>query len=79
MIDHLPWFRMSDPWVTMQMTIRDLLVHHSGIPAFAGDILLFPPSTYSRREILEKIKKIPIVNSFRTTYAYDNILYVAAG
>ena len=78
-IDHLPWFRMSDPWVTMQMTIRDLLVHHSGIPAFAGDILLFPPSTYSRREILEKIKKIPIVNSFRTTYAYDNILYVAAG
>jgi CubicO group peptidase (beta-lactamase class C family) len=78
-IDHLPWFRMSDPWVTMQMTIRDLLVHHSGIPAFAGDILLFPPSTYTRREILEKVKKIPLVNSFRTTYAYDNILYVAAG
>ncbi len=78
-IDHLPWFRMSDPWVTMEMTIRDLLVHHSGIPAFAGDILLFPPSTYSRREILEKVKKIPLVNSFRTTYAYDNILYVAAG
>jgi CubicO group peptidase (beta-lactamase class C family) len=78
-IDHLPWFRMSDPWVTMEMTIRDLLVHHSGIPAFAGDILLFPPSTYTRREILEKIKKIPLVNSFRTTYAYDNILYVAAG
>jgi CubicO group peptidase (beta-lactamase class C family) len=78
-IDHLPWFRMSDPWVTMQMTIRDLLVHHSGIPAFAGDILLFPPSTYTRREILEKVKNIPLVNSFRTTYAYDNILYVAAG
>jgi len=78
-IDHLPWFRMSDPWVTMEMTIRDLLVHHSGIPAFAGDILLFPPSTYTRREILEKVKKIPLVNSFRTTYAYDNILYVAAG
>jgi CubicO group peptidase (beta-lactamase class C family) len=78
-IDHLPWFRMSDPWVTMEMTIRDLLVHHSGIAAFAGDILLFPPSTYTRREILEKIKKIPLVNSFRTTYAYDNILYVAAG
>jgi CubicO group peptidase (beta-lactamase class C family) len=78
-IGHLPWFRMSDPWVTMEMTIRDLLVHHSGIPAFAGDILLFPPSTYTRREILEKVKKIPLVNSFRTTYAYDNILYVAAG
>lgn len=78
-IDHLPWFRMSDPWVTMEMTIRDLLVHHSGIPAFAGDILLFPPSTYTRREITEKLKNIPLVNSFRTTYAYDNILYLAAG
>jgi CubicO group peptidase (beta-lactamase class C family) len=29
-IDHMPWFRMYDPWVTREMTIRDLLVHHSG-------------------------------------------------
>ncbi len=78
-INYLPWFRMSDAWVTSQITIRDLLVHHSGIPAFAGDILLFPPSTYTRKEVIEKLKDIPIKNSFRTTYAYDNILYVTAG
>ncbi len=77
--NYLPWFRMSDAWVTSQITIRDLLVHHSGIPAFAGDILIFPPSTYTRKEIIEKLKNIPIVNSFRTTYAYDNILYITAG
>lgn len=55
-INYLPWFRMSDPWVTAQMTVRDLLVHHSGIPAYAGDILLFPPSTYTRRQILESLQ-----------------------
>ena len=78
-INYLPWFRMSDAWVTSQITVRDLLVHHSGIPAYAGDVLLFPPSTYTAKEILQKLKDIPFVNSFRTTYAYDNILYVAAG
>ncbi|RYZ45556.1 MAG: class A beta-lactamase-related serine hydrolase, partial [Sphingobacteriales bacterium] len=78
-IDHLPWFRMSDDYVTLHMTIRDLLVHHSGLPAYAGDAMLFPPSVYSRKEILAKLRGIPLVHDFRTTYAYDNILYLAAG
>jgi len=70
---------MSDPWVTAAFTVRDLLVHHSGIPGFAGDILIFPPSSYSRKEIVSKLVSIPLIHSFRTTYAYDNILYLAAG
>jgi len=78
-INYLPWFKMSDPWVTAQITVRDLLVHHSGIPAYSGDLLIFPPSNYSRKEILSKLKDIPLVHGFRTTYAYDNILYLAAG
>jgi CubicO group peptidase (beta-lactamase class C family)/beta-lactamase class A len=78
-IDHLPWFRMSDDYVTTHMTIRDLLVHHSGLPAYAGDALLFPPSSYTRKEIIMKLPEIPLVHDFRTVYAYDNILYVTAG
>lgn len=78
-VQHLPWFKMSDPYVTNNITIRDLLVHHSGLPAYAGDLMLFPPATYSRREILEKLPEIPLQYDFRTVYAYDNILYVAAG
>lgn len=78
-INYLPWFRLSDPWVTSQITVRDLLVHHSGIPAYAEDVLLFPPSDYSRKELLMKLKTVPLVRGFRTTYAYDNILFVAAG
>ena len=30
-IDHMPWFAMYDPWVTREMTVRDLLVHRSGL------------------------------------------------
>lgn len=78
-INYLPWFKMSDPWVTAQITVRDILVHQSGIPGYAGDILIFPPSDLSRKEIVSKLQSIPIVNSFRTTYAYDNIMYLAAG
>ncbi len=78
-VEYLPWFKMSDPYVTANITVRDLLVHHSGIPAYAGDLMLFPPSDYSRKEIVRRIRHIPLVRGFRTTYAYDNILYLAAG
>lgn len=78
-IDHLPWFKMADSYVTTHLTVRDLLVHHSGLLSYSGDLMLFPPSTYSRREILEKLEKLPLVHDFRSTYAYDNILYLAAG
>ena len=30
-IDHLPGFEMYDPWATREITIRDLLVHRSGL------------------------------------------------
>lgn len=78
-IKYLPWFQMADPYVSTHLTVRDLLVHQSGLTAYSGDLMLFPPSLYNRREILEKLKKLPLGYDFRTTYAYDNILYLAAG
>ena len=78
-IKYLPWFKMSDPYVTTHLTIRDMLVHHSGLAAYSGDLMLFPPSTFSRKEIVQKVAELPLVHDFRTTYAYDNVLYVTAG
>jgi CubicO group peptidase (beta-lactamase class C family) len=75
----LPWFQMWDPYVTREMTVRDLLVHRSGLGLGAGDLLLFPESTYSRREILGRLRFVRPATSFRSAYAYDNILYIAAG
>ena len=78
-IDYVPWFQMSDPYVTREMTVRDLLVHRSGLGLGAGDLLWWPASTYNRKEIARRLRYIPLATSFRSAYAYDNVLYLVAG
>jgi CubicO group peptidase (beta-lactamase class C family) len=78
-IRYLPWFAMYDPYVTRELTIRDLLVHRSGLGLGAGDLLWWPPSTYDRREIARRLRYIRPATSFRSAYAYDNVLYLVAG
>jgi CubicO group peptidase (beta-lactamase class C family) len=78
-IDHLPDFRMWDSWVTREMTVRDLLVHRSGLGLGAGDLLFVPNSSLSRKETVRRLRFIKPATSFRSAYAYDNILYMVAG
>jgi CubicO group peptidase (beta-lactamase class C family) len=70
---------MSDPYVTREMTVRDLLVHRSGLGLGAGDLLWWPASNYTRQEIARRLRYIPLATSFRSAYAYDNVLYLVAG
>ena len=77
-IDHLPWFRMSDPYITQDMRIRDLLAHRSGLSLGAGDLLYWPTTTYSTKEVAEHLRDVPITGQFRAQYAYDNILFGVA-
>jgi len=77
-IDHLPSFRMSDPYVTGEMRIRDLLAHRSGLSLGAGDLLYWPATTYSSDEVVARLAKVPLKGGFRDRYAYDNILYAVA-
>ena len=78
-VRYLPWFAMYDPYVTRELTVRDLLVHRSGLGLGAGDLLWWPPSTYDRKEIARRLRFIRPATSFRTAYAYDNVLYLIAG
>jgi CubicO group peptidase (beta-lactamase class C family) len=77
-IDHLPSFRMSDPYVTGDMRIRDLLSHRSGLSLGAGDLLFWPTTTYSNADVVARLAQVPLKNGFRDRYAYDNILYAVA-
>lgn len=77
-IDHLPWFRMADPYVTREMRIRDLLAHRSGLGLGAGDLLYWPGTDYSTAEVARRLKDVPLTGQFRGQYAYDNILYGVA-
>ena len=44
-VRYLPWFQVWDSYVTRELTVRDLLVHRSGLGLGAGDLLWWPPST----------------------------------
>lgn len=78
-IRYLPDFALYDPYVTRELTVRDLLVHRSGLGLGAGDLLWWPASTYDRHEIARRLRYIKPATSFRSAYAYDNVLYLVAG
>ena len=75
---HLPSFELYDPYVTRELTIRDLLSHRSGLATFGGDLLWYE-SEYSRDEILRRIRFLKPTSSFRSRFGYQNILFLAAG
>jgi CubicO group peptidase (beta-lactamase class C family) len=78
-IDYLPDFRMSDPYVTREFTIRDLLTHRSGLGIGAGDLMFVTPTDFTRNDLLHALRYLKPVSSFRSRFAYDNLLYVIAG
>jgi CubicO group peptidase (beta-lactamase class C family) len=78
-IDYLPEFQMYDSWVTREFTIRDLLTHRSGLGLGAGDLLFWPQAKSTREDIIRAMRHLEPETSFRTAYAYDNLLYAIAG
>ncbi|WDM66430.1 serine hydrolase [Xanthomonas cucurbitae] len=77
-VEHLPWFRMSDAYVGNEMRLRDLLSHRSGLSLGAGDLLFWPATSYTNEEVVQRLAKVPLKGGFRDRYAYDNILYAVA-
>jgi CubicO group peptidase (beta-lactamase class C family) len=65
-----PAFAMFDPWVTHEITIRDMYAHRSGLPAHAGDLL--EDLGFTRAEILHRLRYQRPKSSFRSAYAYTN-------
>ncbi len=77
---YIPEFKLYDPWVTEEFTIRDLLCHRSGLGLGAGDLMFFPDSSdFTITDILHNLQFLKPVTSFRSQYAYDNNLYIVAG
>jgi CubicO group peptidase (beta-lactamase class C family) len=73
---HLPSFQLYDPYVTRELTIRDLLTHRSGLSR--GDAL-WHASGNDRAEVLRRVRFLKPSWSFRSTYGYQNIMFLAAG
>jgi len=71
-----PGFALWDPWVSRQVTFRDLTAQRGGLPAYAGDEL--EQFGYGRREILRRLRYLEPAAGFRAAYAYQNALPTAA-
>ncbi len=77
-IDYLPDFRLHDPYVTRELRVRDLLCHRTGFNTFDGDLLWYG-SKYTRQEVAERIRHLPLKNSLRYRFGYSNIMFIVAG
>jgi len=69
---------MYDPWVTSELTIRDLVTHRVGLDTFSGDLLWYE-TTYTGDEILQRVRYLPKFSSMRTRFGYQNLMFIAAG
>jgi len=77
-VKHLPDFKLYDPYITKHLTVRDLLCHRSGFATFDGDLLWYG-SSYTREEVVQRIRHLPLKTGFRAEFGYSNIMYIAAG
>jgi CubicO group peptidase (beta-lactamase class C family) len=73
---YLPDFKLYDPIASAQVTIRDALEHRSGIGR--GEAMWVDLGT-SRDDVLHRVRFLKPESSFRSTWSYQNIMYLAAG
>lgn len=73
---HLPAFELTDPYMTANTTLRDLLCHRVGLET--GDILA-RRGDLTKDEILSRLKHLQPMYPFRSKYKYSNLMYVVAG
>ncbi|MGH8146880.1 MAG: serine hydrolase [Rhodanobacteraceae bacterium] len=78
-VDRLTGFRMYDAYTSQNMTVTDLLVHRSGLSLGEGDLMFLPDTDRTRTELVHSIRYLKPATSFRKGFAYDNVLYSAAG
>jgi CubicO group peptidase (beta-lactamase class C family) len=77
-VDHMPEFRLSDPWVTAHVTVRDLLSHRVGVGRMTGNRIQFMTHR-PRPEIIYRMRYHDFEQPFRQGYVYSNVMYSVAG
>lgn len=73
---HLPEFEMYDAYASKEMRLRDLVTHRSGLQR--GDLLWYGTSL-TREEIVRRVRFLKPTWSLRTTFGYQNLMYLTAG
>lgn len=74
--EYLPGFRMFEPTVTEQLTIRDMLTHRSGLPRH--DFVWYT-SDFSREDLIRRLQYLEPSRPLRYTFQYSNLMFMVAG
>lgn len=77
-IDYMPEFRLADPYITNELNMIDLLSHRCGLGTFYGDLLWYE-TDYDNKEIIKRMRYLPITNDFRSEFGYQNNMYMISG
>ena len=75
---YLPEFQLYAPYVTEDLTIRDLASHRVGLDTFSGDLLWYE-TTYTNDEVLRRVRFLKPTRGFRSGFGYQNLMFIAAG
>jgi CubicO group peptidase (beta-lactamase class C family) len=75
-ITYLPGFRVGDPYVTRELTVRDLLTHRGGL---GNADQLWASADYTTEEITRRVATLAPAYSLRSRFIYQNIMYAVAG
>lgn len=75
-VDYFPDFQLFDPYVTRELTVRDLLTHRTGLP---GTDLLWARWTFTQPEMMRRLRYVKPTASFRSTWQYQNVVYSIGG
>ncbi|MEX2283787.1 MAG: serine hydrolase [Gemmatimonadota bacterium] len=75
-VTYLPRFRVQDPYVTREATIRDLLSHRTSLE---NADLVWYGSGMSRAEVIDRLRFLKLSSSFRSRFLYNNLMIMVAG
>ncbi|MEP0828479.1 MAG: serine hydrolase [bacterium] len=74
---YYPEFKMKDEFASQKMTVRDLVTHRSGLPRH--DLSWYNNNSTSRREFVGRLAYLEPNADFRTTFQYQNLMFLTAG
>jgi CubicO group peptidase (beta-lactamase class C family) len=73
---YLPTFETADPYVSRELTVRDLLTHRGGL---GNADYLWYESDIPAAEVRRRVRLLRPAYSLRSSFIYQNVMYAVAG
>lgn len=74
--NHLPEFRVADPYLSLNLSILDALSHRTGLDPANG--LMMANTQIGRAGIMTRLAHLESLFPFRSDFVYNNLMYIVA-